>query len=315
MTISAILPCYNHGRLLLKKIRELESQVRPPDEIVIVDDASTDNTWETMQSLRSSVPLKLLRNAENCQVPETENRGFQESRGTHVFFTACDDDVLSSTLVESAESAFRRNPSAGFWCAASVIANLDVGVGQVVGTMFDVKRFVDPDTFRGLLRRGRYCGQGQTMVWRREAFTPYVREHRWMHDCLPPLRAALRHGFLFDPQVAARLNVRSGTYSSNGMKTVTHRKALAAVVASVLREPDLVEVLRGSPFLGQFGLPVLPFVRGGPLASRRLTQAALLTSIRRLAVRHVPRLLARLLVPDLPDDLVPRVLPRHDQSL
>jgi glycosyltransferase involved in cell wall biosynthesis len=47
-TISAIIPTYNRAKLLGEAVESALQQTRPPDEIVAVDDGSTDNTEQVV---------------------------------------------------------------------------------------------------------------------------------------------------------------------------------------------------------------------------------------------------------------------------
>ena len=46
MRISAIIPNYNHAPFLEERIRSILAQTRRPDEIIFLDDASTDDSLE-----------------------------------------------------------------------------------------------------------------------------------------------------------------------------------------------------------------------------------------------------------------------------
>ncbi|MHC4784099.1 MAG: glycosyltransferase family 2 protein, partial [Planctomycetota bacterium] len=50
VTISAIIPAYNAGKHIARSIDSVLSQTRPVDEIVVVDDGSTDNTAAVIKS-------------------------------------------------------------------------------------------------------------------------------------------------------------------------------------------------------------------------------------------------------------------------
>lgn len=289
MNISVIIPCYNHGHHLARKVHELETQTLRPAEIIIIDDASTDNSYEIALGLKSEIPIRVYRNTVNRKVPDTLNRGVVLSRHPYLFLTACDDQVVSWDLFEKATRAFQRYPEAGFWCAPSRFQNLDLGVGWVSGRMFDRARYVGSQEARDMLRNGTYSAQGQTMVWRKSTFTLYEAAHRWHHDCIPPLLSAIRHGFLFDPEPAVVFETRAGTYSSNGRRTPEHAESIQAVVQSILSIPDLSRTLAGSTFLSQFGIHVLPAVRGTHLWSWDLVLATLWFELKRRLAYALPK--------------------------
>src|ERR1700686_2261708 len=48
ITISVVLPNYNHGRFLQRAVDALMAQDTRPDEIIIIDDGSTDNSRDVI---------------------------------------------------------------------------------------------------------------------------------------------------------------------------------------------------------------------------------------------------------------------------
>ena len=49
-TLSVGMPNYNHGHLIGRALDAIVAQSRPPDELIIVDDASTDRSLEVIES-------------------------------------------------------------------------------------------------------------------------------------------------------------------------------------------------------------------------------------------------------------------------
>jgi len=65
-TLTAGFPNYNHSHYLPQAIEAILSQSRPPDEFIIVDDASTDNSVEIIESYaRQDSRLRLVRHEHN----------------------------------------------------------------------------------------------------------------------------------------------------------------------------------------------------------------------------------------------------------
>ena len=67
--LSVVTPNYNHGHLIGRAIEAVLSQSRCPDEYLILDDASTDNSLEIIEHYASRHPfIRVLRNKQNLGV-------------------------------------------------------------------------------------------------------------------------------------------------------------------------------------------------------------------------------------------------------
>src|SRR4051812_39041855 len=80
---------FNRANLIGESIRSITSQMGPDDEILIVDDGSTDETHEQVRAIHP--PVRYLRQ-ENLGKSAALNRALRESESTYVWI--CDDDDL-----------------------------------------------------------------------------------------------------------------------------------------------------------------------------------------------------------------------------
>ena len=114
-SISVIIPNYNHSRYIVGQLDALAAQTLPPLEVIVVDDASTDDSVEVVERFAQRHPIvRLLRNERNLGVVATLNRGLKEARGELVYFGAA-DDLVAPCLIESAQSLSERYPQAGIY--------------------------------------------------------------------------------------------------------------------------------------------------------------------------------------------------------
>jgi len=60
--ISVSIPTYNRLDLLIKCLESVFNQSVPPDEIIVVDDASSDDTWEYLKKVKG---IRAVRNKKN----------------------------------------------------------------------------------------------------------------------------------------------------------------------------------------------------------------------------------------------------------
>jgi len=89
MDISVIIPSYNRAHLIGETIRSILSQSLPPQEIIVVDDGSTDETQRVIAPFGDAVQYTRVRNGGVCRA---RNHGFSLSRSPWVVF--CDSDDL-----------------------------------------------------------------------------------------------------------------------------------------------------------------------------------------------------------------------------
>lgn len=90
--VSVVLISYNDAKRLPRAMRSLAAQSLRNLEIIVVDDASTDDTASVVAAAMAKDPriryVRLDRNSGGCSAPR--NRGIAEARGTWVMF--CDSD-------------------------------------------------------------------------------------------------------------------------------------------------------------------------------------------------------------------------------
>jgi GT2 family glycosyltransferase len=97
--VSIITPCYNGARFVRQTLQSAIAQTRPPLEIIVIDDGSTDESAAIAESL--GPPVRVLRQ-ENRGESVARNRGLAEARGSHVLFLDADDILAPEALAHLA---------------------------------------------------------------------------------------------------------------------------------------------------------------------------------------------------------------------
>jgi len=121
--LTVVMPNYNHSRYLDRVIGTVVSQTRPPDEFIILDDASTDDSVERISSWVQRYPsIRFIRNEKNAGVIAAHQRLFDMARGDYLYPASADDDLLPSFFERAMEMA-ERYPRAGVICGQMVIAD------------------------------------------------------------------------------------------------------------------------------------------------------------------------------------------------
>ena len=89
ISVSVVMATYNGQRYLKEQIDSVLAELRPEDEFIVVDDASTDGTAAILDSLTWS-SLRIVKNLNNIGVLQTFERGLTLARGDVIFL--CDQD-------------------------------------------------------------------------------------------------------------------------------------------------------------------------------------------------------------------------------
>lgn len=93
--ISVIIPAYNAGLTIKETIESIEAQTYNNLEIIVVDDASKDETVAIVETLGETYEnIRLLENQGKKSVSAGRNYGIENSRGELIMFVDADDRIL-----------------------------------------------------------------------------------------------------------------------------------------------------------------------------------------------------------------------------
>lgn len=98
MTVSVIIPAYNAGCFLRAALASVAAQSRPADEVVVIDDASTDDTLAVAERWSDHLPLVLVRKQANEGLGAARRDGIANSSGDRLALLDADDYLLPDHL-------------------------------------------------------------------------------------------------------------------------------------------------------------------------------------------------------------------------
>lgn len=109
--VSILIPNYNYAHTIADTIQSALNQTYPNIEIIVLDNHSTDNSYQVAKRFRKQ-GVKVYQNKKNLGV-RSHNILLQLARGKYVHVLHSDDQVLP-TFIEECVSLLECNPNVGF---------------------------------------------------------------------------------------------------------------------------------------------------------------------------------------------------------
>lgn len=111
--VSILITCFNYEAFVGRAIESALDQTYAPSQVIVSDDASTDNSCAVVETYVQRDPrVRLLRNAHGGMAANV-NAAYRASSGDIVCLLDADDTFMPNKL-EEVVKAFQQNPRAGF---------------------------------------------------------------------------------------------------------------------------------------------------------------------------------------------------------
>jgi glycosyltransferase involved in cell wall biosynthesis len=263
---------YNHAGFLDRALQALFAQEVAPLEIIVVNDASTDDSAIVAERWRGrlepATQLRILSNSENIGVNRSLNRALKEARGDYVVCTAA-DDWLNPRFIAAMAAGTDRFPRARLITSRYVEyfedenrtliheKNSENGLWYVG----DEERFFDALSLKSLLHRGYVAMPISASLIHaatlREVggFDPALK---WHADWFASTAISQRCGFAIIPEPLAVFRVAAGTYSNDNVRKLDRQFEVCSAICDKLATPEFAD-LRSN--LRQRPSPFAPFAR------------------------------------------------------
>ena len=197
--IAVIVPNRNDSRYLPRCIRSILEQKDPPEELIVVDDQSTDNSVAVIRSLIAGQErARLIQNPVNLGTLGAMDEGLKNSRSAYVLFLSANDFLLPGIFAR-ARPCLARHPGAGLWSAMGwLVDEEDRLVRLHVSPVVSLRDTYIPPAQCGRLayRLGNWT-VGATLVYHRdtlEAVGRFDPAYMGLTDLVTTLMVANRRG-------------------------------------------------------------------------------------------------------------------------
>lgn len=224
MKVSVAIATFRGSRFITEQLASIVEQTLPPDEIIVFDDASDDDTVEAAESFARScsVPISIHRNESNVGVVANFESAIKATDGD-VIFLADQDDVWYPHKIITMVDAFASDPDTGLLFSDADLVNQDLRpLGRSLWSELRFKaserRLIQSPSALDLLLR-RFLVTGATLAIRRELlpillpFSQHLIHDAWIATLASSIT---RIGVIDKPLIQYRqhANQRIGTRAS-----------------------------------------------------------------------------------------------------
>ncbi len=161
--ISIIIPLYNKAKFVRESVSALAAQLGAQDEIIVVDDVSTDDGAAIVQSL-ALAKVRLLEMPQNSGPASARNLGASQARGTHLLFFDA-DDLPAPRLLDELRHAIDATPEEAVWTFGLAFQAKGEDLGPPEHASFAPVRILERDAFAVSAMAGKpLCTASSTCV-------------------------------------------------------------------------------------------------------------------------------------------------------
>jgi glycosyltransferase involved in cell wall biosynthesis len=243
ISISAIITNYNHGKYIGEALESIVSQSFLPLEILVIDDASTDNSIEIIKQFQRRCPIiELYQNKNNCGIFANVEKLISLTRGDFIAGLAADDKWLPGYL-EKSVTILNQHPNAGLCCTNPVYFD-DAGNTKVFShSWLNQPGFLLPDILADCINGSIIFGH--TAIFNKEKFIAcggYNPDLKWHCDWFTSLVMAFRYGICHVPEGLSAMRENNNTYSTAGRSNWNDQKVVLKNILNLANSPAYHDV-------------------------------------------------------------------------
>lgn len=123
---SIIMPAYNVENSIKESINSVLNQTYSNFELIVIDDCSTDNTYNTVKQFSN---VKLLQTPENSRQGAARNIGLDNCTGDYVLFLDSDDIYFDNKVLENLSNLIVKEKSPDIiYCGMKITGRRDLTI-------------------------------------------------------------------------------------------------------------------------------------------------------------------------------------------
>lgn len=258
--VSVIIPNFNHASFLKERIDSVLAQTFQNFEIIILDDASTDNSRNIIEQYRSSPFVKeIIYNQANSGLPYTQwQKAIGKASGQWIWVAESDDIADPGFMEKMIQLQRRHTPAAILYCDSRMIFDNDnepVFYSALKNKKRNTRKWDSEYLADGIteinetLKWNCTINNVSAVLFRRDVLSellPLIVNYRYHGDWILYLQIALRHKIAYLPQALNTYREHAANHSKSPafqhQSKIEHFRILDFLVqqSTVTNKPELI---------------------------------------------------------------------------
>lgn len=276
--VSIILPNRDHGHFLPRALDALLAQTHRQLELLVVDDASSDDSHEIVRRYANrDARVQLLELSEHRGINHAVDVALEQARGEYLYVAAA-DDMVAPDFFEKMVAQLEHHPLVGLCFSDPTEFHAD-GNRSIAYPLYlsKVPVFYDAERINTEFRRNYFHISANTAIYRAANFRVaggYRIDLEWLSDWFVTHVIALRHGACYVPEQLTYVTIRADSYSTVNLQDSRAQRRLLDRLLELLSQPeygDVASQMREAGLLPEYHVRILFWLAQSEAGRKLLT--------------------------------------------
>ena len=240
--LTVVIPNFNHAKYLPKAINSILDQDYKNLELIIIDDASTDNSVDVIEEFRKKDSrINFIKNEKNKGVIYNLNFGLDIAKGEFIYFGSADDYIYKDFLITGMPILADYDKAGLFFSESYYSRGGDEILGSSKTGISETTSFIDKDDFFLHLKKIKnnfFSPSTNTVIWNTSAlksiggFSEYLE---WHCDLFSVMLIGIMYGVCYSPNNLGFVRYSEDSYNIKGQNdSIKQRKVVYNILLKIL---------------------------------------------------------------------------------
>lgn len=266
MTFTVVIPNFNHAKYLSECLDAVIAQSLQPEKILVLDDCSTDGSFEIISRYQKKHKhIVLRRNEARLGVIASVNKGIQDLTTDYLCICAA-DDLVQNNFFASSMKIFKLHPHVAL-CVGNSIHFGEGGKRLESPFIEEEVKILTPDVLKSVLRTSNFKLLSHSSMYKTSIFKKFGGlDPELFHLCdwFLNYQIGFNNSIAVVPEIWSAIRVLDDSFGRSSHKNKRQRKKAYNQLLKKIANECLVEEFMSSGVLGQIGVKMVVYLAVNP---------------------------------------------------